>query len=306
MRYSCAILALILSLAGAPARGAGPEIEVPFDFLHNQIVLHATINGQGPYNMLLDTGTQVTTIDIGLARSLRLPLGLAVSESTGVGTRRITGRQTVCEELRLGDVAAARLAAIALDLSKVARVMDWRVSGVLGFNFLASRVVRIDYFRRRIVFYEKSPFPPSPLPSTSRRASFAMQFRAHSVLPVLEDCYVNGQRISVTLDTGSSLGLILFPQAIRHLGLEKLAHDGIPLGAAGYKGNARLTKGWVKSVKLKTVDLGASEVAYVERGYGESEDLEQRGGNLGNAVLQDFVLTLDYRGRVVVLEALDQ
>ena len=304
MRYQCAIMALIASLAGVRARGAA-AIEVPFDFLHNQIVLHGTINGQGPYNILLDTGTHVTTIDAGLAGRLHLPLGIEVSESVGAGTGNISGRRTVCEELRLGELTVTRLSAIALDLSTVSRVMGRPLDGVLGYNFLASRVVRIDYFRRRIVFYAESPYPPSPLPGTPRRASFPMQFRERSVLPVLEECYVNGQKIPVTLDTGSSFGLILFPQAIRRLGLEKLAHDGIPLGAAGYKGNAHLTKGWVTSVRLKSVDLGAIEVAYVESGYGENEDLEQRGGNLGNAVLQDFTLTLDYRDRVVVLEALE-
>jgi hypothetical protein len=54
---------------------------------------------------------------------------------------------------------------------------------------------------------------------------------------------------------------------------------------------------------LKTIDLGAIEVAYVESGYGEDEALEDRGGNLGNAVLQDFVVTLDYPNRMVVLES---
>jgi hypothetical protein len=54
---------------------------------------------------------------------------------------------------------------------------------------------------------------------------------------------------------------------------------------------------------LKSIDLGAIEVAYVEKGYGEREPLERRGGNLGNGVLQDFVLTLDYINSVVVLEA---
>jgi hypothetical protein len=98
------------------------------------------------------------------------------------------------------------------------------------------------------------------------------------------------------------LGLILFPKAVRLLGLEDLARTGTPMEAAGYRGEARLTKGWVRSMMLKTIDLGAMEVAYVRSGYGDDEDVERRGGNLGNATLQDFVLTLDYRNGVVVLE----
>jgi hypothetical protein len=176
--------------------------------------------------------------------------------------------------------------------------------GVLGYNFLASQVTRIDYFRRRIRFSTEWPFPSSaPPPDTSKRISFPMQFRSGSILPVLEDCFVNGTKIAVTLDTGSSLGLILFPKAVRLLGLEELARTGIPMEAAGYQGAARLTKGWVRSMMLKSIDLGAMEVAYVRGGYGENEDVQRRGGNIGNATLQDFILTLDYRDGVVVLEA---
>jgi len=67
-----------------------------------------------------------------------------------------------------------------------------------------------------------------------------MQFRSKSVLPVIEECYVNGMRMAVTLDTGSSLGLVLFPRAIERLGLSELARTGIPMEAAGYLGEARL------------------------------------------------------------------
>lgn len=307
MAHRPVVLLWVSCLIGAPVFAAGPDLEVPFDFLHNQIVLRATINGQGPYNVVLDSGTHATTIDVGLARRLRLPLGTAKSEGRGAGNGRVFGQQTVCEELRVGDLAARRLAAVALDLSKVSRTMGRPLHGVLGFSFLASRIVQIDYFRRRIRFYAESPFSPSPRPpNTPRRVVFPMRFLANSVLPVLEDCYVNGTRIPVTLDTGSSLGLILFPSAIQRLGLEELAREGLPVHAAGYRGEAHLTKGWVRSVLLQTIDLGAIEVAYVEKGYGEREGPDGRGGNLGNAVLQDFVLTLDYPNRLVVLETTDE
>lgn len=298
---------LIFCWTGMCALAHGAVLEVPFDFLHNQIVLEASINGRGPHRFLLDSGTHASTIDLGLARRLGLPLGPAKSEGVGAGRDRILGRQTVCEQLSVGGLTVRNLVVSALDLSKLSLELGRPLDGVLGFGFLASRITQIDYFRRRIRFYSESPFALSVLPpDTSRRISFPMQFRANSILPVIEDCYVNGTKITVTLDTGSSLGLILFPKAVRYLGLEELARDGIPLNAAGYRGRVRLRKGWVRSVELKTYALGAVEVAYVEGGYGDDEDLGRRGGNLGNAILQDFVLTLDYRNRVVVLEAIEE
>jgi hypothetical protein len=282
-------LGSVALLAGCTLAAAG-DGDLPFDFLHNQIVLQVTIRGTGPYNFVLDTGTHASTIDLGLARRLRLPMA--------------GGQATMLDDVRVGGLAVEKLPAVALDLSKVSAQLGRPLHGVLGHNFLASQVTRIDYFRRRIRFSTELPFPPAAAPpDTPNRISFPMQFRAGSILPVLEDCYVNGTKIAITLDTGSSLGLILFPKAIRLLGLEDLARTGIRMDAAGYQGEARLTKGWVRSMKLKTIDLGAMEVAYVRGGYGDNEDVERRGGNLGNATLQDFVLTLDYRDGIVLLES---
>jgi hypothetical protein len=292
----------VLLLSFCPC--APSEIAVPFDFIHNQIVLRAAINGQGPYNVVLDSGTHATTIDLTLARRLGLPLSGARSSGQGAGAHRVVGQPTVCDELRVGDLAVRKLSTVALDLSGISRTMGRPLHAVLGFSFLDSRIVQIDYFHRCIHFYAESPFAPTPFPPpTARRISFPMQFLADSVLPVLLECRVNGVSIPVTIDTGSSLGLILFPGAIERLGLGELARQGTPLEAAGYRGQAQLSKGWVRSLALDSIDLGAVEVAYVGKDYGDREDLARRGGNLGNALLQDFVLTLDYRSRVVVMEA---
>jgi hypothetical protein len=273
---------------------------LPFDFLHNQIVLRVLVKGSGPYNFVLDTGTHASTIDLRLAKRLRLPLFGTRSASRGAGSGRIYGQQTVLEELCVGALTVRNLPAVAMDLAGPSAQLGLPLHGVLGNNFLASRITQIDYFKRRIRFLDESPVPR---PDDSRRISFPMQFQAGDVLPLLEECYINGAKTAVSLDTGSSLGLILFPQTVRQLGLEDLARSGIPMDAAGYRGTARLTKGWVRSVALKTIDLGAIEVAYVRSGYGDGGEPQRRGGNLGNAVLQDFVVTLDYRSRMVVLES---
>ena len=300
MRRGCSLIFLCAGLCAMIVEAERADEELPFDFLHNQIVLRATVKGGGPYNFVLDTGTHASTIDIRLARRLRFPLFRTRSESRGAGSSRVYGQQTVLEELSVGGVAVQKLPAAAIDLAGPSRQLGQPLHGVLGNNFLASRITQIDYFRRRIRFLDESPVPQ---PDDSRRISFPMQFRAGDVLPLLEECYINGAKTAVTLDTGSSLGLILFPETVRRLGLEDLARSGIPLDAAGYRGTARLTKGWVRSVTLKTIDLEAIEVAYVRSGYGEGEEPGRRGGNLGNAVLQDFVVTLDYRNRRVVLES---
>lgn len=303
MRRGAIIPAGTLAAAVLCAGGTEPVSDAPFVLLHNQIVLPVSIEGKGPYDFVLDSGTRGTTVDLRLARRLGLPLGTRSKDAAGAGSGRARGLDTICAELRVGGLRIANVSALALDLGNVSRAMGRPLGGVLGSGFLDSRITQIDYFRRRIRIWSRSPFGVSSRPpDTPRRVSAPLVFLDGSVLPLFADCFVNDSRIPVTIDTGSSFGLILFPAAVRKLGLEELARGGPPLPAAGYRGKVRLTKGWVRSVRLRTVDLGAIEVAYVARGYGEREEAQRRSGNLGNAVLQDFILTLDYVNRVVALE----
>ncbi len=291
----------VLGFAGGLC--AGPAYEAPFDFHRNQIVIRVRVNGHGPYNFVLDTGTHASSVDMGLAERLGSPLAAGKREGRGAGSGRAFGRATVFRTLSVGGLTVDNLPAVAFDLSGISRAMGRALHGVLGYGFLATRVTRVDYVRRRLRFsYEGAPASQHSEPDRPRGVSFPMEFRQESILPVLDDCLVNGKRLSVTLDTGSSLGLVLFPGAVRQLGLEREAREGTPLVAAGYRGAAHLTRGYVKSLVLSGLDLGAVETAFVRSGYGDEEPVERRGGNLGNAVLQDFVLTLDYLNRLVTLE----
>jgi hypothetical protein len=292
---------LIVAGMSLPLAAADSSLEIPFDFLHNQIILRGMLNGHGPYSFILDTGTRAATIDLHAARELGLPMGEEVM-SEGVGVRHPMGRHTTSAELRIGGITVHHLAAAVQDLSGISHRLGRSLHGVLGFGFLDSRITQIDYFYRRIRFLAESSFAFNARQDDEKSISFPMQFDSQSVLPVLEDCYVDGMRLTVTLDTGSSLGLVLFPHSVELLGLGDLARAGIPLEATGYLGEARLTKGWVRSVRFRSIDLGAVEVAYARRGYGTADYAERRGGSIGNAILQDFVLTLDYRARLVTLQ----
>src|SRR6266852_2201427 len=68
------------------AEGQAPSAEVPFEFLRNQIVVQVKIAGKGPFNMLFDTDTDPSAIDLATARELGLQVGSKGYQGSGGGT----------------------------------------------------------------------------------------------------------------------------------------------------------------------------------------------------------------------------
>ena len=55
-------------------QGKEQAVEVPFDFYRNEIIVQVTVNGKGPFSMMLDTGTDPSVVDLARARETGLKL----------------------------------------------------------------------------------------------------------------------------------------------------------------------------------------------------------------------------------------
>src|SRR5215472_13856711 len=81
---SLALAATVAPAAFAEANCPGNVESLPYRSLNrHQIVVPVSINHSGPYNFLLDTGTQMTMIDPALAAELHLAGTGEVSVRTG-------------------------------------------------------------------------------------------------------------------------------------------------------------------------------------------------------------------------------
>jgi predicted aspartyl protease len=182
-------------------------------------------------------------------------------------------------EVEIGGVAFGDIDAVALDLSRVGERMGVPIDGVLGYSLLAGRIVEIDYPARTLrVFSASPPRPEYVVP---------LRFREGHHQPVVE-VEVAGRRVPVTLDTGSSLSLELYQSPAEELGLQALVDAAEPDTVTGARGAAAVTQG-----RIPRISVGPFEIEDVEVVFREG-DAGDRMGNLGNGVLREFVLTLDY------------
>lgn len=100
------------------------------------------INGSGPYDFLVDTGTQVTVVDPPLA----VELGLNPQGTVGLVSvaSHAQASVTVLDRLQAGSRTVEKPLAIIQDLQGI-QTADRRIRGVLGENFLAHFDLLIDY-----------------------------------------------------------------------------------------------------------------------------------------------------------------
>jgi hypothetical protein len=140
------ILAAGLATDEAAARGPAAQPSLLFRSVSGWAIVPVLVEGQGPFDFMLDTGTTTTILDADLARTLGLRAAGAVpvidiSDARSVPRVRL-------RSLAVPGWAMAGIDVLCDDLRHVRRV-DSRVRGILGMDVLSpvNFVVSYDYRR---------------------------------------------------------------------------------------------------------------------------------------------------------------
>jgi predicted aspartyl protease len=284
-----------------PSQNKSGPVEIPFEFVDNQIVIEVRIAGKGPYNMLVDTDTDPSAIDLATARELGLSQDSKAYPATGGGTDNNFVHLTRLPTVELGSVVAKDVLAGAIDLSKLSAKLGKPIQGVLGYSFLKDRIIQIDYSETKLRFYNETPFPGiQTAPNTVN--TIAMAFRYDDGV-LVDSVFINGQKLKATLDTGSSGTFSLTPEGVATLGLEEQARDGEGEKSVGYNGEYESKSGVLKSVRLGRLSIESAPAAFWSPGTGHDKKKFQV--NIGNGFFKDFIMTFDFRGKMVVFEKVE-
>jgi predicted aspartyl protease len=285
----------------AQSSNSSPIVELPFTFEHTSVVIQVKLNGKGPFNMILDTGSDIAAIDLTTARELGLKLKPIGGPVTGGGSDKPQAFGTQIAQVEIGSLTSKNIEAVALDLSKQSQVLGKRLDGVLGYNVLKNRVVQFDYPKRLIRFYFASPYlKADQTPNNERRV--VLPFHLSDQSPIIDEVFVNGKQIKAVLDTGGGGAYFtLMPEAITALGLElEMAQAEPDTKSMGFNGTVTSRKGKIKTLRVGAINIDSPTVTFYPRGVGK--DHRKFGGAIGNPFLQDFVVTFDYPNKTVVLE----
>jgi len=121
----------------------GGEASLTVDKGH--LFVQARVDGQGPFWLVLDTGSQATFVSSEIAARLRLS-GYHQAVVTAIGGSRVAGTDTV----RNVEVGTAWMSALPVLIG--ASNGGSSVDGVLGDSFLRTFRVTIDYSKLLVTF----------------------------------------------------------------------------------------------------------------------------------------------------------
>ena len=153
-RFVAASLAtLALSALHAEPRCPGNVASLALRRIQDDlIVVRVRINRTGPYDFLVDTGSQITTIDPVLASDLHLK----IDGTTGVSGVATQSRSAFAflDLIEVGSHSVPQSLAVIQDIAEL-KAVDPRIRGILGENFLSHFDLLIDN-RQQILCLDES------------------------------------------------------------------------------------------------------------------------------------------------------
>lgn len=313
MNLKTALLALgwvLLSARPAVAQGGfymplgQRQIEFPFEYINNFMVVTVTFNGPLPLKFIFDTGAEHTILSkreisdllqVTYEREFRVRGADLNTELVAYLARNIR------LEIQGRPVVAPREDILVLqeDYFRFEEYAGVNVHGILAGQAFSRYFLKINYQRKVITLYDREWYQVRdpdfvPLPAEIFRNKIYLNTQAQ----ILPDTIVP---VKLLLDTGAGLPLLLFSNT--HALMQPPANavpSNIGMGLGGF------LEGFTG--RVYDLHLGAFEqkgvVTYFQA-LDTTQDLQYlngRNGLVGNMILSRFQIILDYRGATVWLK----
>lgn len=261
-------------------------VRVPARIVNGRIYVRLDIAGRG-LDFLLDTGASTITLNDATARELGLPVyGRSTQTVAGSFT---TGRVVVGEAaigpLVMRDVVMHTLPFAASEAKSV------RVVGLLGYDFLSSVALKIDYANGELDASRPGSLAAPP-------GAGSLDVRLNSGTPVAHATIGDASGDDFIIDTGAAFSYVIFQRFAR-------AHpDAVSLGTKESYGAGVGGAFGYRAIETKKVVLGPwsfEDAAGVEALSANAFGFDNEDGLIGADILKRFTVYLDYAGGHVFL-----
>ena len=292
-----------------PATATGQEFEfrgkrkqqtMHFQLIKNLIVIPVYINEKGPFNFILDTGVSPLLItDPSILDSMDLQ-ELRPLKISGLGqgeTIEAYSSNTIDVSVGTSRMDNVPAAILKDDIFNLSNFLGIHVHGLIGYYFMNSFVVKIDYFGHKMKFYKHEANPKikgSPVPIE------LILNKPYLRLPIMAP-NVGLLNAKLLMDSGASFAL----------SLESIEGHKFPLPDSNITANLGMGFGGlisghigrIHNLKIGPVVMNDVLTNYPDYADGAAKVLTTgRNGSVGAELLRRFHITYDYRNSIVYLK----
>jgi predicted aspartyl protease len=200
--FAAGAATLPVSRALAQVRMDGPAIvdEAPTQIdtgrdAYEHILGPVTINGQGPFQFLIDTGANTSCVSKSLAERLALPMAESARVHTIVGVRERPG--VLIDRLQVGVRTRKSVRASVLPLSD-------NLDGILGIDWLSGQRLELGFKAKNLSITRSRD-------EISKEGSAVVPARRRLGQLTIVDADLSGKRISAMIDSGSQITMCNAP-----------------------------------------------------------------------------------------------
>jgi predicted aspartyl protease len=251
------------------------------------ILLPVEVNGEGPFEFILDTGAGTSLLSPELGQKLGIKvIGSKEGQSAGGA---VSVSLAKVDSLAVGSTKLDDVDVGLVDLSHVGRTVGAKIDGDLGYNFLRHFRITLDYRRNEIRFDDPRRFELAG--QSTALTEVPMRLASPAKPLILVDVYANGRGpFQFAIDTGTSTTAIT-PELAQQLGVASS-----PIGAATTGGaQVDVTAGVLQSFQVGGAQIHNSTVvvadffAMLSAAVGAKLD-----GIVGYNFLRNYKVALDY------------
>lgn len=141
-KFAITVAVFYFTLAGF-SQSIHAQSEIKVRLVHDTVVVVSLMaNDQGPFDFVLDTGTDTTAVDPSVARQLSLVSKDRIELATMNGVQTLN--RSFLRTLAVGSAHVENVEVLVQDLAEF-RKLDSHIQGVVGQNFLAHFNYLLDY-----------------------------------------------------------------------------------------------------------------------------------------------------------------
>lgn len=279
------------------------QVEIPFEYTNNFIILTVTFNGLLPLKFIFDTGAEHTILskreisdmmNVTYEREFRVTGSDLKTELVAFLARRI--RFDIPDK-----VTAPSMDILVLqeDYFRFEEYAGVNVHGIMSANAFSKYIIKINYDRRVITLYDRAAFKLREDGFVSMPLEiFRNKIYLKTQLSIVPDSLAF---VKLLIDTGAGLPLLLFTdtQPLLHPSANAIPSN-IGMGLGGYLEGFT---GRIHEVQLGTFPQ-KNVITYFQTldSVFNAEHLNKRNGLIGNTLLSRFFVILDFQSATMWLK----